>query len=301
LLGVALQAGHIPVSVDAITEAIELNGVAVDANLVALDWGRRWVEEPDTVAKRAEQVAANPPTTMMRVAELTGSLQTRAQKLDDAIGPQDAPGYPDGMALVTILASDLADYQNRKYAERYLDTVEVAARAERRAAPGSMAFVVAVAKHLHKLMAYKDEYEVARLMLSSEAAATVASVGGPDAKFTWRLHPPMLKALGMDDKIPVGSWAKPAIAALAAGKRLRGTRLDPFGRTHMRQLERALVSEYIDAVMTVADALTAEHIDAAAHLAQLPDLVRGFEELKLNRVETYRHQLQAALGPFSQG
>ena len=108
----------------------------------------------------------------------------------------------------------------------------------------------------------------------------------------------MLKALAPDNKIPIGSWATPAIKALRAGKRLRGTRLDPFGRTEMRRLERELPGEFRAALAEVYPALTTENHAEAVAIANLPDLVRGYEDLKLRRVAEYRDQLSAALEGF---
>ncbi|MDH3705426.1 MAG: 2-oxoacid ferredoxin oxidoreductase, partial [Acidimicrobiia bacterium] len=116
--------------------------------------------------------------------------------------------------------------------------------------------------------------------------------------FVWKLHPPMLKALGLDDKISVGSWAEPAVAVLAKGKRLRGTPADPFRWTSVRRIERELPGEYVDAIDVVLARLTADNLDAAVAIAELPDHVRGYEDLKLRRVAEYRTQLAQALASF---
>ena len=131
----------------------------------------------------------------------------------------------------------------------------------------------AVAVNLHKLMAYKDEYEVARLLLLPQAEAEIAAVGGNGARVTWHLHPPTLKALGLDHKVGLGRWARPALTALRAGKRLRGSRLDPFGATSLRRLERGLPYEYRAAIESVLAGLDAANHAAAVAIAQLPDMV----------------------------
>src|SRR5690606_23877077 len=117
------------------------------------------------------------------------------------------------------------------------------AEAEERARPGSTALAEAVARSLHKLMAYKDEYEVARLHLETSRAQADAEVG-PGGKVSYNLHPPTLRALGMGRKLRLGPWFAPSLEALARAKRLRGTPADPFGRAEVRRVERSLVKEY---------------------------------------------------------
>ncbi len=299
MLGVALQLGTIPVSVESVERAIDLNGVAVDANLAALDWGRRWAHDRTAV----EQLASagfgetSQPAVRVSVSELPRSLRSTI----------DGWSLPDDVAeLLTMLAADLVAYQDRAYAESFLTTVGEALTAERGvgraggAADHAIAlpFTTAVARNLHKLMAYKDEYEVARLLIGPEGVAAAEAVGGTGAEVTWHLHPPMLKALGLDDKVPLGSWAKPMLKTLAAGKRVRGTRLDPFGRMEMRRIERSLIDEYRSALTQVLPRLSSSNLTEATALAQLPDLVRGYEELKLRRVEEFRRALATALDDF---
>ncbi len=289
LLGVAVQAGHLPVTVGALERAIDLNGVAVEANRAALDWGRRWAHDPAAV----EQVAAargRAPAPEVTVPELPPRLVALVNEVPGATGALTE--------LLTMLAADLVAYQDQDYATSFLQRVRAAATAERAVDPSSTALTEAVARNLHKLMAYKDEYEVARLMLVPEAASAATQVVGPDAAFAWQLHPPMLKALGLKEKIEVGAWATPAVKALRAGKRLRGTRLDPFGRTELRRLERELPGEYVEALARVYPRLNAANLADAVALAWLPDHVRGYEDLKRRRIGEYRERLAAALAGF---
>ena len=284
LLGVAVQDGRIPIAVDAVERAIDLNGVAVDANLASFDWGRRWAHDPEAVerlAAAADDRTAG-PVVAMTVPELPARLAGRIEGI---------AGRGDLANTVALLAADLVGYQDAHYAATFLDAVAEAAGAEQRVATGSTRLAEAVARGLHKLMAYKDEYEVARLMLLPEAQATADSIGGAGAAFTWHLHPPMLRALGMKDKLTLGRRARPAIRALRRGKRLRGSRLDPFGRTEMRRLERALPGEYLQAMGVVYEHLTADRLDEAVAIAELPDRVRGYEDLKLRRIGEYRREL----------
>ena len=297
MLGVVLQLGSVPVSVESVERAIELNGVAVDANLAALDWGRRWAHDPDTVDRLAAASvgdASKPPVDVV-VPELPRSLRST---IDSWAVPADVA------ELLRILAADLVAYQDRAYAGSFLATIGEVLAAERRVGdedgrPIPLVLTTAAARNLHKLMAYKDEYEVARLMVGPEGRAAAEAVGGPDADARWHLHPPMLKALGLDRKVPLGSWAVPAIKALAAGKRVRGTRLDPFGRMEMRRIERSLIDEYRSALDQVIERLSPSNLDAAVALAQLPDGIRGYEELKLRRVDEFRSHLASALTTFS--
>lgn len=198
-----------------------------------------------------------------------------------------------------MLTADLVAYQDTDYANRFLDAVSAAAAAERRVAPSSNVLTEAVARHLYRLMAYKDEYEVARLLLLPEARLAAEAVGGADPTVTWMLHPPMMKSLGRAAKLGFPDRTAVGFAALARGKRLRGTRLDPFGFTSMRRLERELPVQYLAAMETVYRHLTADNIAAATAIAELPDLVRGFEELKIERIATYRQRLTTAVADFT--
>ena len=147
-------------------------------------------------------------------------------------------------------------------------------------------------------MAYKDEYEVARLLLAPEARAAYEAVGGPGTKVTWRLHPPMLRAAGMKQKMKLGPRTKPVLATLARSKRVRGTLADPFRWAEVRKLERAMIPEYERAVARLAESLRATNLAEAVEIASLPDQVRGYEHLKLARAAAYRAELAERLASF---
>ncbi|MEO0495696.1 MAG: DUF6537 domain-containing protein, partial [Actinomycetota bacterium] len=271
LLGFAYQHGVLPIAGTAIEEAIRLNGVAVDANLTAFAAGRSEAVSAGTVVEREEG-----PT--VEVPKLPKALAARAEALGEG---------------VALRAADLVGYQNAAYAGRYLGLVERAAQL------GDAAFTEAVAVSHHQLLAYKDEYEVARLLTGAEAKATVEAVGGKGAKASWKLHPPILKSLGMDGKIAIRTTVgSPIMKALAKGKRLRGTAMDPFGRTHMRQLERELIEVFESSIDTVIGRIAdgSMTMEQAMHVAELPQAVRGYEDLKLERAAIYRSALAAALG-----
>ncbi|MEZ5228507.1 MAG: DUF6537 domain-containing protein [Acidimicrobiales bacterium] len=155
-----------------------------------------------------------------------------------------------------------------------------------------------VAVNLHKLTAYKDEYEVARLMLLDEGLAEARRLAGASGSISYRLHPPMLRALGMKEKLSIPVKGAPALAVLAKGKRLRGTKLDPFRFPEVRRIERELPGEYrttIDELVAGVDETT---YDLATEIAGLPDHVRGYEELKVRRAATYRSRTAALMRRF---
>lgn len=265
VVGAAVQAGTIPLTTGSIEHGIRLNGVAVERNIAAFRLGRQWVADSAGVE-----------------AELLGS------------GPVPLPVRP----LVDRLADELVHYQSASLAARLRSVVDRVTTRESALIPGSTVLSDAVAQNLFRLMAYKDEYEVARLLLSPEAQQEAERIGGPGAKVVWQLHPPILRALGMKNKLELGSWATPALASLRSMKRLRGTPIDPFGYSRVRRTERAMVGEYIAAIDTVLGRLTASNIDRAVTLAELPDQVRGYEGIKQRRATAYRAELKAALSTF---
>ena len=265
-LGVAVQIGAIPIDPASLERAIELNGVAVDLNIAAFRFGRRWALDPDAVEAAA------------------GVRAPRIESLDQ---------------MIERLSADLADYQHDAYAERFQRLVDSARSAERSVAPDSTILTDAVARHFHKLMAYKDEYEVARLALLDESQQSYRAVGGPDTKITYHLHPPMLRSMGIGSKIKFRRTGDPSFKALRAMKRLRGTKADPFGWATVRRVERAMVPEYEQAITTVLAQLTAANLHEAVEIASLPDQVRGYEHIKLARAESYRAELAQLLSRFS--
>ena len=122
--------------------------------------------------------------------------------------------------------------------------------------------------------------------------------GGPGTKVTWRLHPPMLRAAGLKNKMKLGPKTKPVLAALARSKRVRGTVADPFRWAGVRKLERAMIPEYEDAVRLLSTRLTAGNLPEAVEIAALPDQVRGYEHIKLDRAARYRTELATRLASF---
>jgi indolepyruvate ferredoxin oxidoreductase len=283
LLGVAVQFGALPIPVDAVEQAIRLNGVAIERNLAAFAWGRRWVADRALV----ENELARRSASGLRVD--TVALPARLAR---RIAAFDLPDLE--RARIGVLAADLVGYQSEVYAERFLKLVE------RATATGDHTFADTVAAMFHKLLAYKDEYEVARLMRSPDGLAPALALAGDTASVTWHLQPPATQALGIDRKLRFRQRTAPLFAALERGKRLRGTRFDPFGRTELRRLERALPVEFEAAMDRVLALVTTNTIsfEQATEIAALPDQVRGYEELKLRRAAEYRAQLASTLAEF---
>ena len=265
VLGVATQLGALPIAGDQLERAIELNGVAVDTNIASFRYGRQWVLDPAAVEA------------------LAGIIAPRIETLDQ---------------LIDRLADDLADWGSRSDARRFRAQVANVRAAESRVADGSTALTEAAARHLHKLMAYKDEYEVARLALLDESQARYQAVGGADTEVTYHLHPPMLRAMGMQKKLKFTKTGEPSFKVLRAMKRLRGTPLDPFGYAEVRRLERAMIPEFEAALDTIVSKLATDNLDEAVAIASLPDLVRGYEDIKLRRAEAYRVELAGRLASF---
>jgi indolepyruvate ferredoxin oxidoreductase len=254
MLGYACQHGGLPVSVEAIEKAIELNGQAIAMNLAAFRWGRRAAHDPAAV-----------------------------QALVGKAGPEGLP-KADGLDEIVARRADfLAAYQNAAYAQRYRDRIAALRAAENKASPGSTVVSEAAARSLFKLMAIKDEYEVARLYTDGSFKRQLASEFQSFERLEFHLAPPILGRKGSDGKprkSSFGPWMMTGFRMLAALKGLRGTPLDVFGRTAERRMERRLLAEYEADLALIAGRLSADRIEAAAALASVPQLVRGFGHVK---------------------
>jgi indolepyruvate ferredoxin oxidoreductase len=270
LLGYAWQRGLVPVGLDALHRAIELNGVAVEANKTAFAWGRLAAAEP------------------ARLDELLGRAPEAPRTLEDLIAHR--------RGLLTA-------YQDEAYARRYEELVRRVEAAERRLLPGqggSLPLTEAVARNLFKLMAYKDEYEVARLYTDGAFAERLRETFEGDVKLRFHMAPPLLarRCKGSDEPAKVelgGAWMLPAMRVLARLKGLRGTRLDPFGWTAERRTERRLRDGYAAMVEGLLPRLRPENHAAAVELAGLPDLVRGFGHVKEGNARAYEERRDALL------
>lgn len=272
LVGAAHQTGALRLPAAALEEAIEINGTAVAANIAAFRWGRVAVTDP------AAFRAANASTRATPVRAVPASVE-RAGFTGELL---DA---------VVRRAADLVDFQDEGLADSYVDTVRRVAEAESKIS-GDTRLALAVARNLFKLTAYKDEYEVARL-LTDPAFLQQAEESFPDSTVSFLLHPPVLRAMGRKKKIAMGPRSQFALRGLARMKFLRGTRADLFGYAHVRRVERELRDHYRGMVEDLASALTPETLDRAVEIAELPDLVRGYESIKLGNVERYVEALRA--------
>jgi indolepyruvate ferredoxin oxidoreductase len=274
-LGYAWQIGHVPLTREAIRRAIEINGEAVVMNLDAFEWGRRAAAEPERIAALATQ--AKEPTDSRHLS----------QTLDEVIERR---------------AAFLADYQNAAYAERYRTSVERARAAEAKVAPGSTALTEAVAKSLHKLMAYKDEYEVARLYTNGHFERQIAATFEGELRYEFHLAPPLLArkdpTTGLPRKMTFGPWMLSAFRVLAKLKGLRGTPFDVFGYTHERKVERQLIRDYEALIEEIVGSLRPQNHAIAVGLADVPKKIRGFGHIKARNLEAAKKEEADLLARF---
>lgn len=275
LLGYAFQLGQIPVSSAALEEAIRLNGVAVDGNLRAFRWGRLAAHDVDAV----DEVIAP------RVVRLPD--RRISEGLDDLIERRER--Y-------------LTSYQNKAYAKRYRDLVEVVGGLERERAPGSTALTEAVARYYFKLLAVKDEYEVARLYTDGSFRRQIDAQFEGDFHLEFHMAPPLLAktdaVTGLPKKRRFGSWMMGALKLLAVARSLRGSVFDPFRLSSDRVLERRLLGDYEAALDEIGANLSPENIDIAVALAELPETVRGYGHVKARTAVAAEKQRRELLAKF---
>ena len=276
VVGMAVQAGALPIRPELIEHAIELNGVSVDINRAAFRWGRVQVADP---------------AAMPDVDPAAAPMVTTAHRWDAEIGRLDVD--EPLRSRLGRLAEELEAWGSSRTVTTYFRRLREIAEL----APGDLALLAEVAEGLFKLTAYKDEYEVARLMTDATAVAEAAELAGGEGRIQWRLHPPALRALGMQRKISIGEWAAPAIRMLARGKRLRGTPADPFRWAEVRRVERQLPGEYLDALRSVLSGSADDRLEHAREIAALPEVVRGYEHIKLTNVERFRARLTERSSP----
>lgn len=285
-LGAALQAGLLPISTAALEAAIELNAVEVETNLLALRYGRLWVADQARVQKLIVPPRTDPLT----------SRPPRERRAYESLSERIASA-PDGLrSVLADRTAELISYQDAAYAASYLDFVDEVIGLEQRRFSGSIGIAESVARHLYKLMAYKDEYETARLLLDRAWRAGLEPVFGENPTVRYHLHPPLLRAIGVEKKLSLGPWFDPVLRALRAMRRVRGTRLDPFGWLPARRLERRLPDWYRGIVRT---ALQAHDLESIVELADLPDQIRGYEAIKEANVEHARRRAAEVLSNSS--
>jgi indolepyruvate ferredoxin oxidoreductase len=270
MVGYAWQHGALPISRAAVLEAIRLNGVEAELNVAAFEWGRAAAHEPVSVQQAA--------------------------------GIPDAPAPPDLASMVARRAAFLADYQDGAYAARYGRRIVAIAAAEELASPGATALSMQVAQQLFRLMAIKDEYEVARLYTDGSFEKQLKAEFASWGRLEFHLAPPLIarrdKRTGHLKKRSFGPWMMPAFKMLARLRRLRGTWLDPFGRTAERRWERKLLADYETVLDTIVGRLTPASHQAALALAAYPRKIRGFGHVKEANARPALKERDALLAAF---
>jgi indolepyruvate ferredoxin oxidoreductase len=271
MLGFSWQAGLVPVSSAALLRAIELNGVAVDRNVQAFNWGR---------------IAAADPGFVDALLEQPGAGVSGIESLDDSIARR---------------RDFLVGYQDEALAERYVDLVERVRRTEEAITDGNE-LVDAVARAYFKTLAYKDEYEVARLYTQTSFLGDMGEAFGDGARLRFHLAPPIAggatDARGRPRKREFGAWILPLFRLLARMKRLRGTAFDPFGRTAERRMERALIAEFEETIEKLLGELTGSNRQLAAEIVGEYLDIRGFGPVKAAAAQEVRRRIAEKLAGF---
>src|SRR5690606_27923624 len=266
MLGFAWQRGLIPLSAEAIEGAIGVNAVAVEQNKQAFAWGRVAAVDPERVEKAAVPVASI--ALVRKPAKLS---------LED---------------LVAHRAEFLTGYQNASYAKRYTDFVAKVCEAEKRVVGnGPLKLGEAVARYFAKLMAYKDEYEVARLYTDGRFLEKLNQQFEGDFSLSFHLAPPLLAKRNNKGELVkrnYGPWMLKAFGMLAKLRGLRGGALDIFGRTEERRLERALIDEYERTIGELLPRHTRENLPVAVRIASVPEEIRGYGHVKTRHLAAAR-------------
>jgi len=279
VVGYAYQKGLLPLSEGAIHAAIELNGVAPDFNKRAFLWGRRAAHDPAAVQAIVGKKDAGPAAPVSAEDDLEGFIARRAD--------------------------DLTRYQNAQYAKQYTDLIAQVAEAERAKAPGQTGLAAAAAKALYKVMAYKDEYEVARLYTDGRFRAALDDQFEAGGRLSFHLAPPLIAekdpATGRLRKKEYGPWVFTAFKLLASLKGLRGSALDPFGRTAERRAERRAIADYAGTLREITDGLTAQNHETAVEIAELPLSVRGFGHVKEAAQARAAERQESLMRAFAEG
>ena len=260
LVGYVWQNGLLPLSKESIFEAIRLNGVKVDWNQQAFEWGRRGAHDLDSVLALIEGAAVGNAVEKLSVDQLTRQR-----------------------------SKDLKDYQNDAYANRYSALVDKTKEAEVTKSPGLVGLTEAVARYAYKLMAYKDEYEVGRLYSDPEFKRKLNDQFEGNFKLQFNMSPPAIapkdKVTGLPKKMQFGSWMLPAFGVLAKLRFLRGTMFDLFGRTEERRMERQLIVDYEDTIAELIKNLNNDNHTLAVQIASIPEQIRGYGYVKMEHVE----------------
>ncbi|HSG22583.1 MAG TPA: indolepyruvate ferredoxin oxidoreductase family protein, partial [Azonexus sp.] len=275
MVGVAFQAGTIPLKAESIEQAIKQSGVAVEMSLAAFRWGRMVVV--DRAFVEAEIAKAKAGGSVIKIHSAP-KLSAAAQAIVDAIGAQG-----EVKRLVEVRVPELIAFQDEAYARRYAEVIRRVVTAEQRLSRHSD-LSEAAARYLYKLMAYKDEYEVARLHTDPAFLADLDAQFPHGYSVKYNLAPPLLAktdpATGELQKKVYGGWVFKAFKQLAGFKKLRGGALDVFGKTAERRQERQLIDDYIKLLDLIVARLNPANHAAAVALASVPDEIRGYGHVK---------------------
>ena len=292
LLGAAYQAGHLPLSATSLERVIQLNGKAVEDNLQAFRWGRLAVAEP----ARLQALLGSPePDAADVLADTRKRLAGDGAVLslhDEALLELDLS--TEGERVVSYRFAELVAWQDLAWARRYVTTVQRVRRAEL-AAGRSPGLTLAVARSLHRLMSYKDEFEVARLATRGPSIDRIRGLFDGPVAVAHNLHPPTLRPFGVG-KIRIGRWIRPLLGLLYRCRRVRGTTLDPFRYGSCRQLERELIGWYEGIVSRLVSATEAGKDEAMLiRVASAVDRIRGFEGVKEAAARRVRAEVEGEL------
>jgi indolepyruvate ferredoxin oxidoreductase len=274
MIGVAFQAGTLPLKASSIEAAIKQAGVGVEMGLAAFKWGRMAVVDrafvETEIAKGTAGVSELPHATQ---------LSAGARAIVDAVGVQG-----ETKRLLEVRVPDLMAYQDEAYAKRYAEVVKRVQAAEQRAAPGQSGLGEAAARYLYKLMAYKDEFEVARLHTDPAFLAQLDAQFKHGYTVKYNLAPPTISkrdpVTGELQKQQFGAWMLSVFKLLAKFKGLRGGTLDLFGKTEERRHERQMIEDYIKVLDDICTKLGPTNHAAAVALASVPDEIRGYGHVK---------------------
>ena len=283
MLGYAWQKGWVPVSHDALMRAIELNGAAIEMNKTAFNWGR--MAAYDIVAVRKAAGLPNPhlPTGAIALALPVRRLANTSTVTGEAAALDDATLSATLDEQIARRITFLTDYQNAAYAQRYTTVVEKVRAVEQQKTPGFTSLTEAVARYAFKIMAYKDEYEVARLYTSGDFEKRLRETFEGDFKLHFNLAPPLFARKDADGnlrKAEYGTWVFGAFKILAKLRGLRGSALDLFGYTAERKLERQLIVDYQKTLDELLAGLNADNHALAVDIASVPEHIRGYGHVK---------------------
>ncbi|WP_373981104.1 indolepyruvate ferredoxin oxidoreductase family protein [Achromobacter sp. JD417] len=288
MMGYAFQKGWIPLSREALLRAIELNGQQVANNLAAFAWGRRAAHEPAAVARLMANGGVSP-------AQPDDIIEITRPRAPTPVADLKQPAG-ELARMVAVREAFLTQYQDAAYAKQYTDLVNKVTLAEREAT-GTNRLALAVARYYFKLMAYKDEYEVARLYSDGEFVKRVGEQFEGDWKLRFHLAPPVFARRDKDGhlvKRAYGPGMLKVFGVLARMRFLRGSRFDPFGYTKERRAERALIQEYRETMTAILGKLNRGNMDKAVALASVPEEIRGYghvKEASMVRAEATREEL----------